>query len=129
MPPYKRIIALVEDHATVRSALERLIRAAGYRCESFASAEDFLAVANTCKASCIILDINLGGMSGLQLALHPVVTGLKLPVVFVTGTGDPNIEVPAREIGAAFLRKPIAPQELLDALVDTAGPPLADDEP
>lgn len=126
MPPYRRFIALIEDDVSVRKALERQIRAAGYRCEGFPSAEDFLAVACTCKADAIVADINLPGMSGLELALHPEVTRLDLSVVFVTASVDPVIEVAAREIGAAFLRKPIAGSELLDAIVDTAGPPIAD---
>jgi len=126
MPPYRRFIAIVEDDTSVRKALERQIRAAGYRCEGFASAEDFLAVVATCKADSVISDINLPGMSGLELALHPQLTRLDLPVVFVTGSADPVVEVAAREIGAAFLRKPIVGGELLDAVVDTAGPPIAD---
>jgi len=129
MPPYKKLIAVVEDHVSVRKALERLVRSAGYRCEGFASAEDFLAVANICKPDCIVSDINLGGMTGLAMALHPVLTALRVPVVFITGALDPTIEGPAREIGAAFLFKPIQGQELLEAIVDTAGPPLADYEP
>jgi FixJ family two-component response regulator len=129
MPPYKKFIAVVEDHDCVRKAIERLVLSAGYRCEAFASAEAFLAVANICKADCLVSDIDLGGMTGLELALHPVVTGLELPVVFITGSLDPIIEAPARAIGAAFLHKPILGQELLDAIIDTAGPPIADDEP
>jgi FixJ family two-component response regulator len=67
-------------------------------------------------------------MSGLELAVHPTVTGLELPVVLISGSNDPQIEGPAREIGTAFLRKPIPSQVLLDAIVDNAGPPYADGE-
>jgi FixJ family two-component response regulator len=126
MPPYRRLIAIIEDDDSVRKALERQIRAAGYRCAAFACAEDFVGVAHTCDAAAVVSDVNLGGMTGLQLALHPEVTRLNLPVVLITASVDPLIEVAAREISAAFLRKPIPCQELLDAIVDTAGPPLAD---
>jgi FixJ family two-component response regulator len=126
MPPLRRFIAIVEDDASVRKALERQVRSAGYRCQGFASAEDFLAVASSCDAACIVSDIGLGGMTGLQLALHPEVIRLNFPVVFITGSADPLICVAARELGAALLHKPIIGQELLDAIVDTAGPPIAD---
>jgi len=126
MPPYRKLIAIVEDDVSVRKALERLVRAAGYRCATFACAEDYIAVAQTCNASSLICDIRLGGMTGLQLALHPEITRLDVPVVLITGSDDPLIEIAAREVGAAFLRKPIPSQELLDAIVDTAGPPIAD---
>lgn len=128
MPPYRRLIAVIEDDVSVRKALDRQIRAAGYRCAAFACAEDYLAVAQTCLASAVVADVNLGGMSGLQLALHPEVTRLNVPVVLITASVDPLIEVAALEISAIFLRKPISCQELLDAIVDTAGPPIADGE-
>jgi FixJ family two-component response regulator len=126
MPPYRRLIAIVDDDVSVRRALERQVRAAGYRCAAFASAEDYVAVAETCNAATVVCDVNLGGMTGLQLALHPEVTRLNVPVVLITASVDPLIEFAAREISAAFLRKPIPCQELLDAIVDTAGPPIAD---
>jgi FixJ family two-component response regulator len=126
MPPYRRLIAIVEDDVSVRKALDRQVRAAGYRCAAFASAEDYVAVAQTCNAAVVICDVNLGGMTGLELALHPEVIRLNVPVVLITASVDPLIEVAAREISAAFLRKPIPCQELLDAIVDTAGPPIAD---
>ena len=126
MPPYRRLIAIVDDDVSVRKALDRQSRAAGYRCAAFASAEEFVAVAHTCNPAAVVCDVNLGGMSGLQLALHPEVTRLNVPVMLITASVDPLIEVAAREISAVFLRKPIPCQELLDAIVDTAGPPIAD---
>lgn len=126
MPPYRRLIAIIEDDVSVRKALERQVRAAGYRCATFACAEDFVAVAQTCNPSSLVCDVNLGGMTGLQLALHPEVTRLNVPVVLITASDDPLIEVAAREICEVFLRKPIPCQELLDAIVDTAGSPIAE---
>ena len=126
MPPPRKTIAVVEDDAALRTGVERYLRAAGYRCEGFASAEDFLAAVAALGASCLLADVHLNGMSGLELALHPAVTSLSLPVVIMTGSDDPMIEVPAREISAAFLHKPFACRDLLDAIVDTVGPPIAD---
>jgi two-component system, LuxR family, response regulator FixJ len=128
MPPKRKLIAVIDDDASVRKALDRQIQAAGYRSHAFASAEEFLAVAMLCGAAGIVCDINLGGMSGLELALHPTVTSMNVPVVLITGGGDPMVEEPARVIAAAFLRKPIPPGMLLEAIVDTVGPPITDGE-
>ena len=128
MPTPRKTIAIVDDDASVRKALERQLGAAGYRCATFESAEEFLLVARILKPACLLADIHLGGMSGLELAVHPTVTGLRLPVVLISGSNDPQVEGPAREIGTAFLRKPIPSQVLLDAIVDNAGPPYADGE-
>lgn len=127
MPPKRKLIAVIDDDASVRKALDRQIHAAGYRSHAFACAEEFLSVAAMCGAAAIVCDIQLGGMTGLELALHPTVASLNLPVVLISGSDDPLIEEPARTIAAAFLRKPIPPGELLEAIVDTIGPPIADD--
>src|SRR6185295_15538482 len=129
MPPERKLIAVIDDDATIRKSLERLLRASGYRCESFASAEEFLLVASVCRAACVVADIGLDGMSGLELALHPKVVDLGLPVILMTGSPDPMFEIPAREIGAAFLFKPFTSEQLLEAIVDTAGAPIADGAP
>jgi len=128
MPTPRKTIAIVDDDASVRKALERQLCAAGYRCATFESAEEFLLVARILQPACLLADIHLGGISGLELALHPTVIGLKLPVVLISGSNDPLIEGPALEIGAAFLRKPVPAQDLLNAIVDTAGPPYSDGE-
>jgi FixJ family two-component response regulator len=128
MPPNRKLIAVIDDDASVRKALDRQITAAGYRCHSFVSAEQFLSVAALCGAAAVVCDVHLGGMTGLDFAKHPTITQMDLPVVLISGSGDPNIEEPAAVIAAAFLRKPIAPGKLLETLVDTVGPPIADDE-
>ena len=126
MTPPRKTIAIVDDDFSVRQALARQLRAAGYRCESFASAEEFVAIAATVGAACLLTDIHLGGMTGIDLALHPVVTELNLPVVLISGSIDPTIEVAARQIGVAFLRKPITCTILLETIIDTVGAPIAD---
>jgi CheY-like chemotaxis protein len=77
----------------------------------------------------VLSDIHLSGMTGLQLALHPVVTELGLSTVLVTGSDNPDLEASAREIGTALLRKPVHAAELLEAIVDIAGPPIAEEHP
>jgi FixJ family two-component response regulator len=129
MPPARKTIAVIDDDDSVRRALERQIRAAGYLCETFASAEDFLMVVAICRASCVLSDVMLDGLSGLELALHPKVLDRNLPVLLMTGSTDSVIEVTAREVAAAFLRKPILSEKLLETIVDTIGPPIADGEP
>ena len=128
MPPKRKLVAVIDDDDSVRKALGRQISAAGYRCHPFASAEEFLAVAAITAAACIVCDVHLGGMTGLELAVHPTITEMKLPVVLISGSDDPLIEAPARDIAAIFLRKPIAPGKLLEAIVDTVGPPIVDGE-
>jgi len=128
MPPKRQLVAVIDDDPSVLKALDRQVSAAGYRSHAFASAEEFLAVAAFCGAACVVCDIHLGGMSGLQLAVHPVVTSLNLPVVLISGGWDPVVDEPASVIGAAFLQKPIPPGKLLEAIVDTVGPPIADGE-
>jgi FixJ family two-component response regulator len=128
MPPKRQLIAVIDDDASVRKALDRQITAAGYRCHAFMNAEQFLSVAALCGAAAVVCDIHLGGMSGLDFAKHPTITGMDLPVVLISGSCDPSIEEPAGALGAAFLRKPIAAGKLLEALVDTVGPPISDSE-
>jgi FixJ family two-component response regulator len=127
MPPDRKQIAVIDDDASVRKALDRQIRAAGYRTQSFASAEEFL-LADTSAAACVICDIHLGGMSGLELVLHPTIVSRRVPVVLISSSADPAIEVTARGLAATFLCKPIPAGKLLEAIVDTAGPPIGDVE-
>jgi two-component system response regulator FixJ len=128
MPPNRKLIAVIDDDASVRKALDRQITAAGYRCHAFVSAEQFLSVAALCGAAAVVCDIHLDGMTGLEFAQHPTVAELYLPVLLISGSGDPDIERSADAVGAAFLRKPISTGKLLEALVDTVGPPIDDGE-
>jgi len=126
MPVERQTIAIVEDDESMRRALERQVRAIGYRCRSFERAEQFLLVAADCGAACVICDVHLEGMSGVDLAMHPRVTELRLPVVLITGSGDSRIEDLSRMLGAALLRKPFLSEELLEAIVGTIGAPIPD---
>lgn len=128
MPTVRKLIAVIDDDPAIRTALDRQLRSAGFRCELFGSAEDFLAIATELRADCIVSDINLGGLTGLELALHPTVVKLDVPVVLITAQREPLLEESAHVIAAALLHKPIAPGKLLEAIVDAVGPPLEDDD-
>jgi FixJ family two-component response regulator len=126
MPPVRKLVALIDDDPSIRTALDRQLRAAGFRCELFSSAEDFLAIATELRADCIVSDINLGGISGLELAVHPTVVSLNVPTVLITGRHDALLEEPAHVVAAALLHKPIPPGKLLEAIIEAVGPPLVD---
>jgi FixJ family two-component response regulator len=113
-PPF---IACVDDDAPVREALEGLLRALGFAVEVFASAEDFLQSAPLERISCLILDVKLGGISGLQLQKRLAASGYRIPTIIITAFGDDGLRVQALEAGAvAFLRKPIAREHLLSSI-------------
>jgi FixJ family two-component response regulator len=126
MPPVRKLIAVIDDDPSVRKALDRQLRAAGFRCELFDCAEDFLAVVTDLHAHCIVSDIDLGGMSGLELAMHSRVIGLKVPMVLITGRQNMPLAVPVQVIAVALLHKPIPPGKLLEAIVGAVGPPIVD---
>ncbi len=93
------IIAIVDDDPSVREGLDSLIRSAGWRAESFASAREFLARAAAELPSCLILDLQLPGLSGLELQTRMAETGLEIPIVFLTGHGSIPISVQAMKAG------------------------------
>lgn len=110
-------VYVVDDEESVRRALARLIRSAGMTARTFPSAEVFLAESHTVPASCLVLDVHLPGLNGLQLqeALHR--KGYPVSIVFITGHGDVPTSVRAMKAGAVdFLQKPFAGCDLLDAV-------------
>lgn len=117
MDSRNKTIAVVDDDAGVRQSLERLLHLVGYSVRSFARAEEFLHAAQTCPVHCLVLDINLGSTSGLELASHPAVTGAKIPLIFISGRVEDRIRMRATAAGCiALLCKPFKPVELLDAI-------------
>src|SRR5262249_46681523 len=110
-------VAIVEDDVASRRSLERLLRASGYDTTAFASAEDFLESAIVDRAIGLVLDIHLGGMSGIELRRRLAAVESPLPVVFITAYDD---EATRREAIAAacvdYLRKPFDANRLTEAL-------------
>ena len=111
------IIAIVDDDPSAREGLSSLIRSAGWRAEAFASAQEFLAHPGAEVPSCLILDLQLPGLSGLDLQKRMAEAGLDIPIVFLTGHGNIPASVKAMKAGAVeFLTKPFDEQELLQAI-------------
>jgi FixJ family two-component response regulator len=111
------IIAIVDDDLSVRKGLERLIRSVGWKTETFGSAQEFLASARTEAPTCIVLDLQLPGLSGLELQKQMTEAGVETPIVFLTGHGDIPASVKAMKAGAIeFLTKPVDEQDLLNAI-------------
>jgi len=117
MDSKNKTIAIVDDDAGVRQSLERLLNLVGYSVRTFASGEVFLDALKTGTVHCLVLDINLAGISGLDLAVHPAVSGAKIPVIFISGVVQDRIRERATAAGCiALLSKPFKPVELLDAI-------------
>lgn len=110
-------VAVVDDESSVRRALDRLLRSAGFRVATFDSAEQFLALCHPEAVSCLVLDLQLDGMSGTELQLHLAAAGAAVPTVIITAHDDPATRATVRRCGAlAFLRKPFEDQELIEAV-------------
>jgi len=117
LPEPDAIILVVDDDVSVREALAGLIRSAGLRVETFASAQEFLARPRADAPGCLVLDVRLPGLSGLDLQKRMAEINLDIPIVFITGHGDVPTSVQAMKAGAAeFLTKPFADRDLLDAI-------------
>jgi FixJ family two-component response regulator len=115
--PSEAVIAVVDDDPSVRQGLQRLIRSAGWKAETFASAQEFLARPPTEAPSCLVLDLQLPGLSGLDLQKWMAEVGLQTPIVFLTGHGNIPASVQAMKAGAVeFLTKPVDEQDLLRAI-------------
>ena len=113
----KAVIAIVDDDPSVRKGLERLIRSLGWQAETFASAQEFLDRPRTVAPSCLVLDLQLPGLSGLDLQKRMSEAGLETPIVFLTGHGNIPASVKAMKAGAVeFLTKPVDEQDLLGAI-------------
>ncbi|HEY5952953.1 MAG TPA: response regulator [Terrimicrobiaceae bacterium] len=110
-------IIVVDDDMSMSQAIERLLVAAGWRVRSFASAEELLASGASADAAVLIFDIQLPGMSGLELQRHLAAGGTVTPVIFITAQDRPNTRDRARQSGAAaYFTKPFAGRELIQAI-------------
>ena len=111
------IVFVVDDDESVRDALASLIRSSGLTVQTFASALEFLAQPRPDVPSCLVLDVRLPGLSGLDLQKRMAEIDLAIPIVFITGHGDVPTSVRAMKAGAVeFLTKPFVDQDLLDAV-------------
>ena len=107
----------VDDDASMREALSRLFRSVGMRAEIFTSAEDFFMFKRPDAPACLVLDVRMPGLSGLDLQRELAAVDLSIPIIFITGHGDIPMSVQAMKAGAVeFLTKPFRDQALLDAI-------------
>lgn len=111
------VVVVVDDDPSVRQGLDRLIRSLGWKAETFASAQEFLSHNWTSPPSCVVLDLQLPGLSGLELQKRMAEEGLDNPIVFLTGHGSIPSSVQAMKGGAVeFLTKPFEEEDLLKAI-------------
>jgi FixJ family two-component response regulator len=112
-------VFLVDDAASVRDSLGRLLELAGFRVERYASAEEFLAGYQPDRAGCLVLDVAMPGMSGLELADVLAARGLRLPIIYLTAHGDIPMSVRAMKAGAVdFFEKPVKGDALIACIND-----------
>src|SRR5262244_2237424 len=110
-------VFVVDDDAAVREALQSLLRSVGLRVTTFASAREFLTSQHPEAPACLVLDVRLPGLSGLDLQRELAAAEIDLPIIFITGHGDIPMTVRAMKAGAVeFLTKPFRDQDLLDAI-------------
>jgi FixJ family two-component response regulator len=110
-------VFVIDDDARMRAATERLLKSIGLRVESFAAPKDFLVRKLPDGPSCLVLDVRLPGMSGLDVPRKLAEAGVQIPVIFITGHGDIPMTVKAMKSGAVeFLTKPFRDQDLVDAI-------------
>src|ERR1700757_104418 len=110
-------VFIVDDDARMRAAMQRLLKTVGLHSESFATPEDFLRHKLPDSPSCLLLDVRLPGMSGLDVQRKLKEMGVQIPIIFITGHGDIPMTVKAMKSGAVeFLTKPYRDQDLLDAI-------------
>jgi Response regulator len=111
------VVFLVDDDASLRGAVSNLIRSIGLRVEAFASTAEFFAAKRPDAASCLVLDVRLPGVSGLDFQAELARAKIQIPIIFITGHGDIPMTVKAMKAGAVeFLTKPFRDQDLLDAI-------------
>jgi FixJ family two-component response regulator len=114
------LISIVDDDDSLRNSLDNLIRSVGFRAQGFPSAEAFLSSNQVHDTACLILDVRLPGMNGLELQRRIVAANWRIPVIFITSHADGDARARALEAGAVdYLYKPFREEQLLNA-IDTA---------
>jgi len=111
------IVFVIDDDPSIREAIKSLIRSVGMRVQTFASAQEFMESKRPEAPACLVLDVRMPGLSGLDLQRELSETGVTFPIIFITGHGDIPMSVRAMKAGAVeFLTKPFRDQDLLDAI-------------
>jgi FixJ family two-component response regulator len=117
-----RIVSVIDDDESVREALRGLLKSAGFRADVFASAEEFLSSGRLGATGCLIVDVRMPGMSGVELQEQLIASNPALPIVFISADGDDEMRARALQRGATdFLYKPFSDEALLDAIDRASG--------
>jgi len=117
MPVNRPTVFVIDDDAAMRMAIQGLLKSAGLWSETFGAAEEFLRKKRPDGPSCLVLDVSLPGVNGLELQRELADAGVRIPIIFITGHGDIPMTVKAMKSGAVeFLTKPFEDQQLLDAI-------------
>lgn len=117
MNDHSGVVFVIDDDASLRRAIQRVLGSVGLHVEPFGSAREFLAASRPEVTSCVVLDVRLPGMSGLDLQRELTSAGIHIPLIFITSYGDIPMSVRAMKAGAVeFLTKPFRDQDLLDAI-------------
>jgi FixJ family two-component response regulator len=123
MSATRKVIAIIDDNLRLLGAMSRLLSGLGYHTELYASAKEFLDVAMTSEALCLVVDIQLGDSCGLKLARHLAKSGFTIPIIFMTANGDETLKQRAMETGCiAYLLKPFSAEALMDVLTTLPRP-------
>jgi FixJ family two-component response regulator len=117
VPENPPVIAIVDDEVSMLRALQRLLRSAGFAAETYTSAEEFLRSAVQHRIACLVLDVQMPGMTGLDLLAQLAASGVALPVIIITARSDEQTRLRAEQAGVvAYLRKPFEEEALLEAI-------------
>jgi FixJ family two-component response regulator len=115
--PNGRVVCIVDDDASLRRSLSNLLTSVGFRVRTFESAEAFLESPDRDSIGCIVLDVRMAGMTGIELLTHLAATGSRIPVIMLTAHADEEMLRRSLEAGAfAFLEKPVRTPALLEAV-------------
>jgi CheY-like chemotaxis protein len=118
-----KIVVVVDDDPAIREAMESLLSAVGYRAQLYGSGAEFLAAVDAVDAACLILDIQLGDITGIELARQLISSGFNVPTIFMSGSDDESFRQDGRALGCVdFLRKPFRAQVLMSALSKAINP-------
>jgi FixJ family two-component response regulator len=118
----RQVVGVIDDEPGVLTGLRRILNASGLGAEVFLSAEDLLARGSLSGLTCLVIDINLGGMSGIELRRRLAAAGSAIPVIFITARDDEATRREAMNVGcAAYLGKPFPGRALIDAITDAVG--------
>ncbi len=117
MPADTPTVFVIDDDAGVRASIRGLLKSVGLRSEMFGTTSEFLAIQRPNRPCCLVLDVRLPGMNGLEFQRELTEAGIRIPIIFITGHGDIPMTVKAMKSGAIeFLTKPFRDQDLLDAI-------------